>query len=121
MLTLLQKLFVTGEDSPQLVHLVANLMKAELHTTVLAADDKTIKTKSVTGRFPVLETSEGSRVCDSVAIAKYLSRDHATFYGSTPQQRKCIESLTLNTDAEVDMWLDYVNSTVAPAAQRVVN
>ena len=88
MLTLLQKLFVTGEDSPQLVHLVANLMKAELHTTVLAADDKTIKTKSVTGRFPVLETSEGSRVCDSVAIAKYLSRDHATFYGSTPQQRK---------------------------------
>ena len=63
-------------------------MKAELALTVLAADDKTLKTKSVTGRFPVLETKEGARFAESLPIAKYLSRDHATFYGSTPEQRK---------------------------------
>ena len=79
---------MTSEDSPQLVHLVANLVQAELSTTELKLDDKALKAKSVTGRFPVLETALGSRVCESVPIAKYLCRDHSTFYGSTPEQRK---------------------------------
>lgn len=83
-----QKLFLTIEDSPQLVNLVAFLMKQELHQTVLATDDKTLKQKSITGRFPVLEAADGSRVAESLPIAKYLSRDHATFYGATPEQRK---------------------------------
>jgi len=69
-----------------------------------------LRSKSITGRFPVLETKEGSRVCESLAIAKYLSREHQSFYGATPEQR-----------AEVDMWIDYINSTVGPAAHRVIN
>jgi glutathione S-transferase len=63
-------------------------MHAELLTNVLAADDKSLKTKSVTGRFPVLETKDGVRVAESLSIAKYLSRDHTSFYGSLPEQSK---------------------------------
>jgi glutathione S-transferase len=63
-------------------------MNVELQTSVLAADDKTLKTKSVTGRFPVLEIKEGSRVCESLPIARFLSSGHATFLGSTPDQSK---------------------------------
>lgn len=68
-----------------MVNLIAHLMKHELQHVVLAADDKTLKTKSITGRFPVLETPDGSRVSESLPIAKYLSRDHASFYGTTPE------------------------------------
>jgi glutathione S-transferase len=60
-------------------------MQAELALNVLAADDKLVKTKSVTGRYPVLETKDGVRVAESLPIAKYLSRDHTSFYGSTPE------------------------------------
>ena len=67
-----------------LVNLVARLMHVELQTTILAADDKTLRSKSITGRFPVLETKDGGRVCENLPIAKYLAREHPSFYGSTP-------------------------------------
>ena len=63
-------------------------MHVELLTNIVAADDKTLRIKSVTGRFPVLETKEGSRVCENLPIAKYLAAEHPSFYGSNPEQSK---------------------------------
>jgi glutaredoxin 2 len=74
---------MTKEDSVQLVNLVAHLMNVELQQTVLASDDKTLKSKSVTGRFPVLETKEGARIADSLPIVRFLSNGHASFLGTS--------------------------------------
>ena len=79
---------MTNDEPTLLVNLVARLMKADFTTTVLQADDKALKSKSVTGKFPVLETSEGSRVCENLPIAKYFSREHPSFYGSSSDQSK---------------------------------
>jgi glutathione S-transferase len=44
-------------------------------------DDNTAISKSATGRFPVLETKNGMKVCGGLAIARFFARSHSTFYG----------------------------------------
>ena len=60
----------------------------ELHTVKVGAEDDAIRRKSLTGRFPVLEDTEegGLIVCDSLPIARYLTRDNSLFNeGSSAQ------------------------------------
>ena len=48
----------------------------------VAADDKALKRKSITGRWPVLETKEGTLISESLPIARYMARQHRSFNGS---------------------------------------
>ena len=48
----------------------------------VADDDKALKKKSLTGRWPVLETKEGTLISESLPIARYMSRQHSSFNGS---------------------------------------
>lgn len=44
-------------------------------------EDK-IVSKSATGRFPMLESKDQTRVCGGLSIARSLARGHPTFYGA---------------------------------------
>jgi glutathione S-transferase len=112
----LQKLFVSQDPALssdcKLVRLVSKLLAAEerFQTVEVQKDDaKTIK-KAITGRFPVLELQNGVVVCDSLPISRVLGKSHETFCGSCEGSRM-----------QVDMWIDFINSSVVPAAQRVIS
>ena len=75
----------------------------------VTSEDSALLKKSVTGRFPVLEQASGIAVCEVLPISRVLSKKHPTFYGIDENYR-----------GQVDMWTDYINSTVVPAAQRVI-
>jgi len=94
------------------VTLTAKLMNVEedIEAVKVAADNKALQRKSLTGRWPVLEAPDGTLISESLPIAKYLARQHPTFYGQTEAQR-----------AQVEMWIDFINSSVAPAAKRVID
>lgn len=95
----------------QLVTLTAKLMNVEgIEIVKVAADDKILQRKSLTGRWPVLETPDGTLISESLAIAKYFARSHPTFYGQTEAQR-----------AQVEMWIDFINSSITPAAKHVAD
>lgn len=54
------------------------------------------KAKSVNGRIPLLELDDGSYLCESVAICRYLEEIHPSvnsLFGNTPLER-----------AKVEMW-----------------
>ncbi|MCU8085933.1 glutathione S-transferase family protein [Shewanella sp. SM21] len=54
------------------------------------------KAKSVNGRIPLLELDDGSYLCESVAICRYLDEIHPSersLFGNTPLER-----------AKVEMW-----------------
>lgn len=87
-------------------------MGAELvgPVTNVTKDDQELLRKSLTGRFPVLETAEGQTVAESLPIARHLAREHPAFYGSSVQQK-----------SEIDQWIDYINSNVIPTSTRVFN
>ena len=58
-------------------------------------EDATLRRKSLTGRFPVLEDTEagGMLITDSLPIARYLTRENATFSnGSCLEQSKSIST-----------------------------
>lgn len=78
-----------GDEQTLLVRLVAKLMQTEdLQSVKVGADDAALKRKSLTGRFPVLEDESGAIVCDSLPIARYLSRDNAQFtHGADASQK----------------------------------
>lgn len=38
--------------------------------------------KSLTGKFPVLETAEGHTIMEGLSIAKFLGRQKHSFYGN---------------------------------------
>ena len=57
-------------------------------------EDATLRKKSLTGRFPVLEDGEagGVIITDSLPIARHLTRENAMFNsGSCLEQSKSIE------------------------------
>lgn len=62
-----------------------------------------VKAKSVTGKFPMLETPEGN-LNESVAIAKYLAHSHASLLGANNVER-----------AQIDQWCYWMISKVIPA------
>ena len=76
-------------------------------------DDKNnLRKKSLTGRFPVLETSTEQGpliISDQLPIARFLAKDHPTFLGQSLQER-----------AEIDTWVDFINQNVVPCARRVL-
>lgn len=75
----------------------------------VTSEDSALLKKSVTGRFPVLEQANGMAVCEVLPISRVLSKQHPLFYGADESQR-----------GQIEMWTDYINSTVVPAAQRVI-
>ena len=46
--------------------------------------------KSVTGKFPVLETPEGFTIFEATSIAKYFARQRKGFYGNNDFESKII-------------------------------
>lgn len=76
----------------------------------VTSEDAALLKKSVTGRFPVLEQSNGLAVCEVLPISRVLSKQHPLFYGVDENHR-----------GQVEMWTDYINSTVVPTAQRVIS
>ena len=64
-----------------------------LQTVHVGPEDATLRRKSLTGRFPVLEDGEGGGIIitDSLPIARYLTRENAMFNtGSCLDQSKSI-------------------------------
>ena len=53
------------------------------------------KTKSLTGKFPVLETPEGFTIFEGTSIAKYFARQRRGFYGLNDYESKFISSFYL--------------------------
>ena len=51
-------------------------------------DETNIRKKSMTGRLPILEAGEGVYISESLPIARFLSRNHASFHGSTVAESK---------------------------------
>jgi len=45
-------------------------------------------TKSITGKFPVLETPEGFTIFEGTSIAKYFARKSKGFYGNNDFESK---------------------------------
>ena len=90
---------------------MSKLLAAEDKFQTIEVDKEETKTlkKSITGRFPILELQNGVVVCDSLPIARVLGRSHESFCGFDDSQ-----------NIQVDMWIDYINSTVVPAAQRII-
>jgi glutathione S-transferase len=87
-----QKLYVNQDGGDQLVTLVAKLMQLEDLQVVRVPDDQDeaekIRKKSLTGRFPILETSTGVVLSESLPIARYLAREHPSFLGQSEAERK---------------------------------
>ncbi len=49
-----------------------------------------IRAKSITGKFPILETAEGFTIFEATSIAKYFARQRKGFYGSNDFESKCV-------------------------------
>ena len=75
-----------------LVNLIVKLMKVENLQVVQVPpkeeDQDKIREKSVTGKLPMLEAHPGLFICDSLPIARYLSRDHPFFLGASHADSK---------------------------------
>ena len=52
------------------------------------SDVPDIKSKSLTGKFPVLETPEGFTIFEATSIAKYFARQRKGFYGNNDFESK---------------------------------
>lgn len=63
-------------------------------------EDATLRRKSLTGRFPVLEDGEagGVIITDSLPIARHLTRENSTFSSGS-----CLEQ-----KVQIDTWIDYI-------------
>jgi elongation factor 1-gamma len=68
------------------------------------AKSKEFKQKSLTGKFPFLETEEGS-IFESAAIARYLARKN-------PESK--IGGANAFEQAQIDQWIDFSISSAAP-------
>lgn len=85
------------------------LQLLQLEMEVVVTVDKELLRKAVTGRFPYLEKQAGFVICEHLPIARILSKGHPVINGCSEQDA-----------ASVDMWIDYINATVAPCATKVV-
>jgi glutathione S-transferase len=109
------KLYIDVGKQDALINLIVKLMQIEgLEIIEVPQDDeietRNIRRKSMTGRLPILQAAEGVYISESLPIARFLSRKHAGFHGSTQAE-----------EAQVSMWTDYVNQTVLPSAKRVLD
>jgi glutathione S-transferase len=66
--------------------------------------------KSLTGRFPVLEMQNGVAVCDTLPIARVLAKEAPCFVGFEEDGSR----------QQVDMWVDFINNSVLPQANRII-
>jgi glutathione S-transferase len=48
---------------------------------VLVGDNDEMRQKSLTGKYPILETAEGHILFESTSIMKHLARQRRGFYG----------------------------------------
>lgn len=55
---------------------------------VTADDIEKMKAKSLTGKFPVLETPEGHTLMEGLTIVKYFARKRPSFYGNNDLESK---------------------------------
>ena len=79
---------------------------------VIVVDDETRNSKphqklNPTGRYPLLETSEGS-LAGVTAICKYFSRKAKKLYGSNVLEQ-----------TQIDQWVNWSQTTLEPASQQV--
>lgn len=59
-----------------------------------AVDD--LKSKSLTGKFPVLETPEGFTIFEATSIAKYFARQRKGFYGNNDFESKRLANVDIS-------------------------
>jgi glutathione S-transferase len=64
-----------------LVKVTANLLNISFAEVPVVQGDQSQR-KSITGKFPVLETSEGHTIFEGISIAKYFARQTKGFYGN---------------------------------------
>jgi elongation factor 1-gamma len=76
------------------------------------------KSKSITGKFPVLETPEGFTIFEGTSIAKYFARQKRGFYGSNDFESKNF-SFYIDLASSIDQWVDYINQSVSPISQAI--
>eukprot|EP00347_Sterkiella_histriomuscorum_P012730 403367437 len=76
----------------------------------LVADGEKLRAKSLTGKFPVLETPQGHTLMEGLTIAKFLARQRPSFYGDNDLET-----------ALIDQWVDYVSSSIAPVSNIIQN
>ena len=86
--------------------MTAVLSKVEITEVFVSEEEaksKDWKSKSLTGKFPVLETAEGTLV-ESAAIARYLARQSGSgLAGNTDFER-----------AQIDQFIDFAHTTLVP-------
>ena len=90
----------TGDLNSGLVKVTAKLLDIEyleidVSTVAPKKDSKDVtpnlfKSKSLTGKFPVLETPEGFTIFEATSIAKYFARQRRGFYGNNDFESKII-------------------------------
>lgn len=82
---------------------LANVKVEEIILNEEEAKSKETKAKTLTGKFPFLETDQGT-LFESAAIARYLaSQGNGALLGSNDFER-----------ALVNQWVDYVSGTIYP-------
>ena len=58
------------------------------YSEIIVGDNEELRQKSKSGKFPVLETPDGLRIFESVAICKFLARKKRGFYGANENESK---------------------------------
>jgi glutathione S-transferase len=97
------------------VKITARILQQEL--VLVNIDDPTLddaakenlKKKSLTGKFPILETGKGQVIFESISIAKFLARQQTGLYGANGDET-----------SQIDSWIDHVNNTVMPVGQQLM-
>ena len=62
--------------------------KAKSEEKVVPSPLDKIRSKTLTGKFPLLETPEGFTIFEATSIAKYFARQRHGFYGSNDFESK---------------------------------
>lgn len=92
-------------------------MEVEYLQVILDENDKkdkatieSLKSKSLTGKFPMLELSDGKTyISEPLSIARFLSSDKYGFYGPDAIEK-----------AKTDQWIDLISTEVSAYAKQLV-
>ena len=92
-------------------------MEVEYLQVILDVNDKkdkatieSLQNKSLTGRFPMLELSDGKTyISEPLSIARFLATDKYGFYGPDIIEK-----------AKTDQWIDLISNEVATFAKQLV-
>ena len=91
-------------------------MEVEYLQVILDENDKkdkatieSLKSKSLTGKFPMLELSDGKTyISEPITIARFLATDRYGFYGPDAIEK-----------AKTDQWIDIISTDLAYNAEHL--